>query len=126
MAHTRRTLTLDKRFWDLETDGTGLISVTAEDMATAQNVANEARLFTNDAYFIQDQGIPHYIIELGNRVNYSVLRSRLRNAALRVPDVAEVLSVEILSFDPTTRLLTGDIRFTTLEGEVRQEMTTYF
>jgi hypothetical protein len=115
MAHTRRTLLLTKD-WDLTLDGVGRIALTGEDHATAQNVANEARLFTNDAYFIQDKGIPHFLFNLGRRVNSSVLRAYLRRAALRVPDVKEVLAVEVLGFDPKTRTLTGDIVFTTAEG----------
>ena len=124
-THTRRTLLLTKN-WDVTLDASGRIALVGEDYATAQNVANEARLFTEDAYFIQDQGIPHFIIELGQRVNPSVLRSYLRRAALRVPDVKEVLSVDILSFDPKTRTLTGDIQFKTVEGLNNGSLRTYF
>ena len=116
MAHTRRTLQLDRKSWDVTLDGVGRIVLTGDDYATAQNVANEARLFTADAYFIQDPRIPHFTVELGHRVNNAVLRSYLRRAALQVPDVKEVLSVEIISFDPKTRTLTGDIQFTTVDG----------
>lgn len=126
MAHTRRTLFLNRKTWDLELDDSGLIAVANEASATAQNVANEARLFTEDAYFIQDQGVPHFLVELGRRVNASVLRSHLRRAALKVPDVREVLSVNIESFDPKTRTLTGDIRFTTVEGEANGTIRTFF
>jgi len=126
MAHTRRTLLLDRKAWDVTLDGVGRISLTGGDAATAQNVANEARLFTEDAYFIQDQGVPHFLIELGRRVNNSVLRSYLRRAALQVPDVKEVLSIQIISFDPTTRTLTGDIQFTTTEGVNNGTIRTYF
>lgn len=125
MAHTRRTLLLTKD-WDITLDGVGRIALTGGDNATAQNVSNEARLFTEDAYFIQDQGIPHFIIELGRRVSASVLRSYLRRAALLVPDVREVLSVQITSFDPKTRTLTGDIQFTTVEGISNGAIRTYF
>jgi len=123
--HTRRTLTLNSA-WDLTLDGTGRIALTGDDMATAQNVANEARLFTNDAYFIQDQGIPHFIVELGQQVSKSVLRSYLREAALRVSDVQEVLSVDITDLDPETRNLSGDIQFTTVEGQINGAIRTYF
>lgn len=126
MAHTRRTLQLDRKTWDVTLDGVGRISLTGDDYATAQNVANEARLFTEDAYFIQDQGIPHFTIELGRRVNASVLRSYLRRAALSVPDVKDVLSVQIISFDPKTRTLTGDIQFTTVEDVSNGTIRTYF
>ncbi len=125
MAHTRRTLILSKK-WDLQTTMSGGVEVGSGEMATAQAVANEARLFTNDAYFQQDQGIPHYIIDLGEKANTSVLRSYLRKAALRVPDVLEVLSVDIVGIDPKTRTLTGDIRFRTIGGEQRSQIMTYF
>lgn len=126
MAHTRRTVLLDRKTWDVTSDGVGRIALTTDDYATAQNVANEARLFTEDAYFIQDQGIPHFTVELGRRVNASVLRSYLRRAALSVSDVREVLSVEITAFDPTTRTLTGDMQLTTVEGAENGVVTTYF
>lgn len=125
MAHTRRTLQLDGS-WDVTLDGVGRIALAGGDDATAQNVANEARLFTEDAYFIQDKGVPHFIVDLGRRVSSSVLRSYLRRAALSVPDVQEVLSVEITDFEPATRTLTGDIQFTTVEGESNGSVRTYF
>lgn len=126
MPHTRRTLRLDDKKWDLLTDGVGQIEVRSDDIATAQNVSNEARLFTEDAYFIQDQGIPHYAIELGKNSNLSILQAQLRDAALKVPDVAEVLSVNIISFDPKTRVLTGDIVFMTQSGNEQVSRLTYF
>ena len=116
MAHSRRTLHLDRGTWDITLDSVGRISLAGGDYATAQNVANEARLFTNDAYFIQDQGIPHFTVSLGRRVNKAVLRSYLRRAALRVPDVKDILSIQLFSINPETRTLTGDIQFTTVEG----------
>lgn len=125
MAHTRRTLRLTKS-WDLTLDGVGRISLTGEDYATAQNVANEARLFTNDAYFIQDKGTPYFATSLGQRTNAAVVRSYLRRAALRVPDVKEILSIQIISINPETRTLTGDIQFTTVEGISNVAIRTEF
>ena len=113
MAHTRRTLQLNQQ-WDLALDGAGRIAVIDGAAATAQNVANEARLFTNDAYFNQDRGIPYFVMALGQRVNAAVLRSSLRQAALAVDDVNEVLAIEIDNLDPASRVLSGDIQFTTV------------
>ena len=124
--HTRRTLLLDKTGWDVVLDKSGRIALATDDYATAQNVANEARLFTDDAYFAQDQGIPHFIISLGRRVNTVALRSHLRRAALKSPDVKEVLEVNIETVNPESRKLTGDIRFTTIEGEANGAVRTYF
>ena len=126
MAHTRRTLNLDRISWDLTLNGVGRIELVKDEYATAQNVSNESRLFVDDAYFIQDKGIPHFIIELGRRVsNTSVFNAYLRQAALRVSDVLEVQSVNVTSFDPTTRTFTGEITFITKEGERNGTITTY-
>lgn len=116
MAHTTRTLSLDPKKWDLTLNSAGRINTTVNAAATAQNVANEARLFTEDAYFNQDRGIPYFVAALGQRVNLAVLRSYLRRAALSVPDVEEVLAVQIISVDQATRAVKGDIQFTIQEG----------
>jgi hypothetical protein len=114
--HTRRTLTLTRPGWDITLDATGRLAVTSGDAATAQAVANDVRLFTEDAYFIQDQGIPHYAVELGQGLTPMLIRSFIHRAAIRVPDVAEVLEVSVSAFDPETRQLQGDILLTTQEG----------
>ena len=51
--------------WDIHTDENGNIAVVEDAHAIAQNCANAVRLFTNDAYFNRDRGIPHFDIELG-------------------------------------------------------------
>jgi hypothetical protein len=112
-----RTLALDPKNWDLRLDTSGHLALHAGALAISQNVANQARLFSNDAYFIQDQGIPHFLIDLGRSLNTPLLRSYLRRAALKVPEVKEVLEVEISGFDPETRRLSGKITFSLKEGE---------
>ena len=116
MAHTRKTLLLDSN-WDLCLDKAGRIAVADGAYATAQNVANECRLFTNDAYFETDRGIPYYLIALGKKLSPSVLRARLRDAALLVEDVDEVTEIVLESLDTETRRVTGEIQFTSREGE---------
>ena len=134
MAHTRRTLFLNDN-WDIclepssdfveyneageeiSREPRSKIRVVEGGYATAQNVANECRLFTNDAYFDQERGIPYYLIALGHKVSPSVLRSRLRDAALLVEDVAEVTEIKLDALDTETRRITGDIQFTSREGE---------
>lgn len=109
------TLFLDKN-WDVTTDGNGNIATTKGQQAygIAQNVANAVRLFTNDAYFDQARGIPHFDIELGRVPPMSVLRSRIRQAALEVEGVATA-EITFLSFEG--RVLTGEIQITTTSGE---------
>lgn len=126
MSHTRRTLTLNDK-WDIGLTKSGNIALTRNAAATAQNVANETRRFTNDTYFQQDKGVPHFLIELGRRVsNMSVLYSYLRRAALRVDDVNEIQTINVTGFDPATRVLSGEVTFTTKEGVRNVAITTYF
>jgi hypothetical protein len=116
MAHSTHTLKLNET-WDLTLSDTGNILTTTSAMATAQNAANECRLFTEDAYFDYDKGIPHFITELGSRMPpKSLLRSFLRRAVLRVPDVSRVTDIELFSFDRVNRVLSGRILFSTREG----------
>ena len=116
MAHTRKTLLLNQR-WDLTLDKGGRIAVAEGAYATAQAVANECRLFTDDACFETERGIPYYVIALGRKLSPSVLKARLRDAAYLVEDVDEVTGVELESLDTETRRVTGDIQFTSKEGE---------
>ena len=116
MAHTRKTLLLNSQ-WDLTLDKSGCIAVADGAYATAQAVANECRLFTQDAYFEPDRGIPYYLIALDRKLSPSVLRARLRDAAYLVEDVEDVTDVVLESLDTETRKVTGEIHFTSVEGE---------
>lgn len=115
MPHTTRTLALGVD-WDIGLSGTGKILLHDSAMATAQAVANEIRRFVNDTYFDYDIGVPHFDIELGHPLPEARFKSALRQAAYRVDDVAEIISVTIHSIDRETRLLTGEIQFTTVAG----------
>lgn len=116
MAHTRKSLLLDDN-WDLSVDIQGNIAVSLGPYTTAQNVANECRLFTDDAYFATERGIPYFLIALGKDVSPSVIMARLREAALLVEDVAEVKDIQLDTLDTVTRRLTGTITFTSVENE---------
>lgn len=116
MAHTRKTLLLDSN-WDLCLDKAGRIAIAEGAYATAQAVANECRLFTDDAYFEPERGIPYYLVALGRKLSPSVLRARLRDATYLVEDVEDVTEVVLESLDTETRRVTGEIQFTSREGE---------
>lgn len=116
MAHTRKTLTLDKDTWDIQLTASGRIDVSIGDYATAQDVSNECRLFTKDAYFDQERGIPYYELVLGPEVSASTLRAYLRDQAEYVGDVQEVQEIQLKTLDTETRVMTGDIRFTSKES----------
>ncbi len=109
MPHTRRTLLLDKK-WDVTLDANGRIALVGDEYATAQNVGNEARLFIDDAYFRQAEGIPHFAVELGQSVSESIiLRAHLLRAARRVRDVAEITGIQVDDFNPVTRQLSSPL-----------------
>ena len=120
------TLTLDAD-WDLQLDAAGNIMTSSGDYAVAQNVANAVRLFTNDAYYDADRGIPHFAITLGRKPSMSVFRAVVRQAALGVDGVkaADVKDIQLVRKDTsnpagdaiTPRTLTGDIRLTMEDGE---------
>lgn len=126
MAHTRRTLKLDPANWDISSDGAGRITLAQGAAATAQSVANETRLFTNDAYFNQDRGIPYYLAALGQKANLTMLRSYLRKAALTVDDVREVKSVELSAAEQQARELSGTIQFITVGDSNDDAISTDF
>ena len=47
--------------WDLHVDPAGNIPTCVTDYSIAQNVANAFRLFTQDAWFFPERGIPHFL-----------------------------------------------------------------
>ena len=53
---------LDPDEWDLILDDGGQIVDTSGAYGIAQNVANAVRLFTDDAYYFRDRGIPAFYV----------------------------------------------------------------
>ncbi|MCL2458592.1 MAG: hypothetical protein FWF31_07035 [Desulfobulbus sp.] len=125
MPHTRRTLTFDRN-WDITLDGVGRIALTGDDLATAQNVANEVRLFTEDAYFIQDQGIPPFRGQAGRHQRRSLRISIIYASGCPVRLMCARCWPSISSFDPASRRLSGSISFNSVEGAQHAVVTTYF
>ena len=122
MAHTAYTAGLTED-WDLELDDNGDVQMLREAEAITQNVCNEGRLFTEDAYFRYDEGIPWFTDQLGQPLKEAVTASHLREAALNVPGVVSVNAVEIRSIDPETRNLRATMEITCEGGtHVRAEL----
>ena len=118
---TAHTLYLNPDSWDITLDSSGRIARSVQAYAIAQNVANAVRLFTNEAYFAMDEGIPHFEIELGfTRPALSVLRARIREAALNVEGV---LDAQITLDDVQERKLTGEILLTVADGDKSSKIT---
>lgn len=107
------SLSLDPDTWDLQLDQGGNIMQASGDYAVAQDVCNRIRLFTEDAYYDQDQGIPHFVIDLGRRASEALVRSRYREQALLVPGVT---SATVLDLSVEDRVLHGSVEITTANG----------
>ena len=112
MPHTNKTLKLTPD-WDLQLSPEGNLIIADSNLAISQNCANEIRLWTNDAYFQQDNGIEWKDVQLGKALDATLLRSEIRDACLRVDGVISVDAIDLLSFDTDTRTLNAEITITT-------------
>lgn len=108
------TLQLATETWDLQLDSAGRIVTVSGPYAVAQNVANAVRLFTKDAYFNQQDGVPHFQLELGKMPSPAALRDRINRAALAVDGVA---TAQTTLTRLEARKLEGFIEITTTTGE---------
>lgn len=108
------TLMLDEN-WDITLTGDGKIKTATEAYAVAQNASNAVRLFTNDAYFDAQKGIPHFDTELGHGVAMiPVLESKMKKAMLAVEGVSDAVAVLDIQKD---RILGGNAYITLSGGE---------
>ena len=113
MANQRSLFLNDN--WDITLDASGDLATTKGLYCDAQNVANAIRLFTNDAYIAQDQGIPHFGLELGKKPALSSVRNIYRKTAKAVENIADA-KIESLYID-SARNLKGKIIATTDTGQ---------
>lgn len=127
MADYGHTLILSDTDWDLTLTESGGIATATGAYAVSQNVANAVRLFTQDAFYDPDRGIPHFVTDLGRRFSPPVVRSEVQAAALsvagvkrcRLTDARVTRGTEVAQTGDTVRArtLTGDIRLTLETGE---------
>lgn len=101
--------------WDITLAENGTLATVDTDYATAQKVANEVRLFTQDAFFNQQNGIPHFNIELGSLPPQQILKQRIKQAALAVEGVVSA-TVSFSSLED--RVLTGAVNVRLQSNEV--------
>lgn len=108
-----KTLLLSQAAWDLVLDEAGQIRTTLGPYAVAQNVANRIRLFRDDAWYDGKRGVPHFILDLGQRPAPSAVRAEYTRAAMEIDGVASAtVSVE---YDGD-RVQGGDIQLTLTDG----------
>lgn len=101
--------------WDLHVTESGNLPTDTKAQGIAQNVANAIRLFSQDAYYFKNRGIPHFLIELRKTPRLNVLRSRVRRVALEVEGVKDA-EVRLYGIDDS-RNLNGIVLLTLTSGE---------
>ena len=113
MAHTANTFALSND-WNFIVQADGQLKMITAAEAVAQNVANEIKLFTRDAWSAYDEGNPWFDIQLGKSAQRVATSAALRRSALRVAGVEEVKSIEVTEFDPEHRTLKAVIKLVAL------------
>lgn len=110
------TIYLDPQSWDLAVDASRCIAMAGDPYATAQTVANAARLWAGEAPFDTDRGMPYETEILGKNPPRQLLANWYEREALTVPNVASANAV--VEFDRNSRGLTGQIQCTLTDGTV--------
>jgi len=113
MTINHTTLLLDQSAWDLVLDTNGSIALAAAPYSIAQDVASAVRTFLGECWYDTTQGLPYWQQILGKYPPLSFVRQAITDAAMSVPDVADV-QVTFTGF--VGRLLTGNIQIIDTDG----------
>lgn len=109
-----KTLLLDTDAWDLVLDANGNIAVASEPYALAQDVASAVRTVLGEVYYNTQLGVPYFEDVLGKLPPTALLIELINAQALTVPGVVSVQTI-ITGF--TSRTVSGQIQFTTDQGD---------
>lgn len=110
------TMYLDPATWDLSVDASRRIALATDQYATAQTVANACRLWTGEAPFNADRGIPYETEILGKQPSPRLLSGWFETEAETVPGVQS--AVAVIQFNNSSRQLSGQIQCTLTDGTV--------
>lgn len=108
------SLALDPDTWDLMLDASGNLALVSGGAALAQDAATACRLWTGEAWYATNIGIPYDQI-LGEAPDFGFLKSQWVQAALTVPGVVSAQAF-IAGFEG--RVVTGQIQVTDADGTV--------
>ena len=108
-----KTLLLDRDAWDLVLDASGNVALASEPYSIAQDVASAVRTFQGECWYDTTLGLPYWQQILGHYPPASLIKKKVSQEALKVPDVADVNTVAI-SF--TDRGLVGQIQIIDTNG----------
>lgn len=103
--------------WDLQLGPDGGLKMLSGTAGIAQNVACACRCFKGGCFFFQDHGIAWFSDALAQKLQKTLIASRVMEAALAVQGVVSVTSVTIDGLDASTRSVTGEVQIETEEAE---------
>lgn len=109
-----KSLLLDRDVWDLVLDANGNIASASEPYARAQDVACACRLFAREQWYDMQSGIPYDSEILGQWPPLSLVRERLKQAALSVDGV---VSAQVVITGVSGRNISGQVQFIDTEGK---------
>lgn len=101
--------------WDISLDSNGDLRTATDNYAIAQNAACRCRAFTNDMYFNQADGVPHFLVDISQRPNASVVAAAMEKVATGTEGVSKA-SMSNISLS-TSRTLEGEIYLTLDSGD---------
>ncbi|AOA58338.1 hypothetical protein [Acinetobacter larvae] len=110
-----KTLFLMPNTWDLALDVHGNLATATSTYQRAQDIASACRVFKQDMYFNQTEGIPYLEDILGKgKYSLALYRKHLTDAALSIEGVTEV---KVDLYPLNNRLLRGAIQFKDKDGK---------
>lgn len=108
------TLLLDRTAWDCCIDANGNIAMAREPYSTLQDVASACRVWLGELYYgPSTDGIPYKSDGLGSTYPTQLLRAKLVETALTVPNVS---AAKVYLTSVAERAITGQIQVTLTDG----------
>jgi hypothetical protein len=113
MTINQKSALLDQSAWDFVLDSNGDLAIANAPYSIAQDVASAVRTFLGECWYDTSQGLPYWQQILGKYPPLSFVKQKIINAAMSVPNVAEV-KVVFTGF--VNRNLTGQIQIIDTDG----------
>jgi hypothetical protein len=103
------SLSLNIGTWDIHLNSHGNLAIVNGKSRVAQDVACACRLFTDEAIFQVNRGVPYFKMALGQKPNQQLVNTHIRDIALSVPDVEDA---QVVFYDFKDRTLSGEVLIT--------------
>lgn len=109
------TLLLDVSKWDLVVDLSGNIAVASDPYSQAQDAASAIKTFTGEVYYDTTLGVPYWQQILGKFPPISLIKEKLRKAALTVPGV---VAAKVFIRGSRNRTVSGQVQIQDASGNL--------